>query len=114
MSTSVPTLAAESLVRNERWEKIVVFYTDPEKTAVYDLSALDVTASIRWEDGEQAVTVEVTDPEGGQATFSLAAEETLAMPLGQIPTLFIAVDTETWARAPVDVLEGLFVPEEEE
>lgn len=106
MTACVAVLAAIPLVRGEAWEKFAVFYTDPDKTAVHDLTGKTVASEIRWGNSEQTVAVAVTDPPGGAVTFSLTAEETELMPLGQIPTMFIAVDDETWARAPVDVQEG--------
>lgn len=106
MTACVALLAAIPLVRGEPWEKFAVFYTDPEKTATFDLTGKAVASEIRWSNSEQAVDVEVTDPPGGAVKFSLTADETELMPLGQIPTMFIAVDDETWARAPIDVQEG--------
>lgn len=106
MSTAITALAAVPLVRGDPWEWTLVAYTDPEKTAREDLTGVTVAAEIRWDGGEQAVTVTVTYAPNGTATLSLTAAETLAMPLGQIPTLFIAFDDTTRGKGPIEVQEG--------
>lgn len=110
MTASVTTLAAVLLVRgDDPWQQTVVFYTDPSKAATYDLTGKVITATIVWKITTITVDVDVTDPAGGEVTLSLASGATLPLPLGQLPTLFIAIDTTTWARAPVNVLEGRFM-----
>lgn len=106
MSTPITALAAVPLVRGDPWEWNLVAYTDTDKTARENLTGVAVAAEIRWEGGEQAVTVTVTDPANGAATLSLTAAETLAMPLGQLPTLFIAFDDTTRGKGPIEVQEG--------
>jgi hypothetical protein len=99
---------AVPLVRNEPWERFVIFWTDSAKTIAEDLTDKEVTAQIRWSSGEQDVTVVVDDdPTIGFVTFSLTAEQTEAMPLGELSILYMAIDDTTWGSTGVDVLEGI-------
>jgi hypothetical protein len=101
-------LGALPLVLDEAWEKFAVFWADSAKTAREDLTGKTVTADIRWQGAaDLAVTVTVTDDEAGLATLSLTALQTADLPLGQLSTLYIAVNGETWASLPVNVLRGI-------
>lgn len=112
MSSDVELLdGAIPLVRNdEPWEWFVVFWEDPVETVHTDLTGHTVSAEIRWSIGAQPVTTAVLDAAAGQARLSLTAAQTAAMPLGRLSKLYIAIDADTEAVVPVDVIEGLFLP----
>ena len=120
---------AVPLVRDEPWEWFVMFWDDvaetiptalgpkpvrvasearlltPDDTPILTAGAV-VSAEIRWQGGGQPVTATVTQP--GQARLSLTAAQTDAMPLGRLLKLYIALDADTEAVVPVDVMEGLY------
>jgi len=97
------------LVRGDQpWQWFVMFWDDPSETDASDLSGATVTAEIRWPGGAAPVAVEATDPGRGQFALSLTAAETAPLPLGRLSKLYLAVDTDTEAVVPVNVLEGLF------
>ena len=120
---------AVPLVRDEPWEWFVLFWDDVAETQPTALgpkpvltaddnpvltadgnpvltAGAVVSAEIRWQGGEQAVTATVTGP--GQARLSLTAAQTDAMPLGRLLKLYIALDDDTEAVVPVNVLEGMY------
>lgn len=103
-------LDAVPLVRNEPWLRYVIFWADSAKTLAFDLTGKTVTSKIRWSSGEQDVTVVVdADPTIGFTTMSLDAEDTEDMPLGELLTIYFAIDDTTWGSAPVAVLEGITI-----
>jgi hypothetical protein len=110
MSSDLELLdGAIPLVRNDQpWEWFVNFYDDPEAADPTDLTGHTASAQIRWRAGSQDVTAEITNPLTGQVRLSLLASQTAAMPLGRLSKLYIAIDTDTEAVVPVDVIEGLF------
>lgn len=109
MSSDIEILdGAVPLVRNdEPWEWFVLFYEDPAETQPTDLTGKTAAAEIRWSLGAQQVIAEVVDAIGGQVRLSLTAAETAEMPLGRLSKLYIALDADTEAVVPVDVIEGL-------
>jgi hypothetical protein len=107
---TITRLEAVPLVRHDQpWQALAVFWADPEKTAVEDLTGKTVLAQIRWLGDSQDVTVTVPTPTNGQVTLSLTKEQTADMPLGRLATLYIAVGTVTRAIGPIEIEEGLFL-----
>jgi hypothetical protein len=100
---------AVPLVRNdEPWEWHVFFWEDQAETMPTDLTGQTPAAEIRWQGGVQAVLAEIVEPPtGGQVRLSLAAADTVEMPLGRLSKLYIAIGTDTEAVVPVNVIEGL-------
>jgi len=97
------------LVRNDQpWEWFVNFCEDAAGTDPTDLTGRTASAQIRWRAGSQDVAAEITDAPSGQVRLSLLAAQTAAMPLGRLARLYIALDHDTEAVVPVDVIEGLF------
>lgn len=109
MSSDIEILdGAVPLVRNDQpWEWFVVFFEDQAEETPTDLTGHTISAKIRWSDGEQVVTVQITDPLAGQAKLSLTAAQTVPMPDGRLSKLYIAIDTDTEAIVPVNVVEGI-------
>jgi hypothetical protein len=110
MSADVELLdGAIPLVRgDEPWEWYAHFWDDPAETVPTDLTGKTVSGEIRWKLGAQAVTVDVVDRTGGVARLSLTAVQTEAMPLGRLSKLYVAINQDTEAIVPVDVIEGRF------
>lgn len=101
-------LGAVPLVRGEAWERFLVLWADSAKTAREDLTGKTVTADLRWQGAaDLAVTVDVTDAEGGLVKLSLTDEQTADLPLGQLSALYVAVDGITAGGTPVNVLRGI-------
>ena len=94
------------LVRDEPWEWFALFLDDAQ--APTDLTGDTVSAELRWTVGEVTVAAEVVDT--GLVRLSLTAEQTAAMPFGQLLQLFLAINTDTEGVIPVVVLEGRFTP----
>lgn len=109
MSSDIEILdGAVPLVRNDQpWEWFVVFFEDAAEEMPTDLTGHALSAKIRWAGGEQQVTTQITDPVAGQARLSLTAAQTELMPYGRLSKLYIAIDTDTEAIVPVNVLEGI-------
>lgn len=100
---------AVPLVRGDQpWEWFANFWDDVGETTPSDLTGKTVAAEIRWPHGSQIVTATIYDAPMGQVRLSLLAAQTAAMPLGRLSRLYIAIDTDTEAVVPVDVIEGLF------
>jgi hypothetical protein len=93
---------------DEPWEWHAVFWEDVGETTPTDLTGKTVVAEIRWSLGAEPVTTEIADAVAGLVTLSLTAEQTAAMPLGQLAKLYIAIGTDTEAAVPVKVVEGLY------
>jgi hypothetical protein len=110
MSADVEILdGAVPLVRNDQpWEWFVNFSDDEAGADPTDLAGKTTAAEIRWRGGSQAVTAAIYDAAAGQVRLSLTAAQTAAMPLGRLSKLYIALDADTEAVVPVDVIEGLF------
>jgi hypothetical protein len=98
------------LIVGDSWEWFVVLWADPDRRTPYDLTGKTVQADIRWNTGQQIVTVDVTDAPDGQVTISLAAADTIRIPHGRLSTLFFELIDgdvrQTWFRAPVEGKQG--------
>ena len=99
------------LVRGDTWKDVFIFfYDDADGETAHDLSGNTVEATIRWDGGSQAVTVDIVDSAGGQVKLSLAKEDTGDIPLGELSNLFVdelsGSDRQTWFRIPIDGKEG--------
>lgn len=111
MSSDIELLdGAVPLVRNDQpWEWFVNFYDDAGETDPTDLTGKTTSAEIRWRGGNQTVAAAVYgDAAAGQVRLSLTAAQTAAMPLGRLSKLYIAINQDTEAVVPVDVIEGAF------
>ena len=95
------------LVRFEPWTWFVMFWEDASETTPSDLTGKAVTAEVRWAGGAETVAVSAVDAGLGRFELSLLAQQTEAMPLGRLAKLYLAVDGDTEAVVPADVLEGL-------
>lgn len=112
MSADIELLdGAVPLVRNDQpWEWFVHFWEDAAGTDPSDLTGKTASAEIRWRTGSQTVAAAVFgSPDAGQVRLSLTAAQTAAMPLGRLAKLYIALNTDTEAVVPVDVIEGLTI-----
>lgn len=111
MSADVELLdGAVPLVRHDHpWEWFVNFYDDAAASDPTDLTGKTTSAEIRWRSGSQIVAAAVHgDATDGQVRLSLTAEQTEALPLGRLSKLYIAINQDTEAVVPVDVIEGRF------
>lgn len=97
-----------TLVRgDDPWSVDIVLWDDAALTVPHDLTDETVTAELRWRGGEQAVTADITAAAAGEVSLSLAGADTLDLPLGRLATLYVAVETETWAALTVEIREGI-------
>jgi hypothetical protein len=111
MSSDVEILdGAIPLVRHDHpWEWFVYFHESADETDPTDLTGKTLSAEIRWRGGSQVVAAAVHgDAIDGVARLSLTAAQTAAMPLGRLSRLFIALNQDTEAIVPIDVIEGRF------
>ena len=94
------------LIRDEPWQWFAVFL-DPDGQPSDISGAGTPSAKLRWEVGEVDVTVAPVAGATGQLELTLTAEQTAAMPFGQLLRLFLALGDDTEAVIPVNVLEGI-------
>jgi hypothetical protein len=98
------------LIVGDSWEWFVVLWADPEARTPYDLTGKTIEAEILWAVGRQVVAADVTDAAAGRLTISLAAADTVAVPLGRLSQLYLDVidgtSRATWFRAPVEGKSG--------
>ena len=81
-----------TIKRGADWRRVASFQ-NADASAI-DLGGYTVTALIRWQTGEQAVTVTVLDAAAGSVRLSLDEAGTGAVPIGKVSRLVI-----TWVSA---------------
>lgn len=84
-----------TIKRGADWRRVASF-RNADASAI-DLTGYTVTALIRWQAGEQAVTVTVLNAVAGSVRLSLDEAGTAAVPIGKVSRLII-----TWVSAGGD------------